>query len=41
MLKSWGLLGFDPDDKRDPFPRQKTAAKSKSSFNPKFSPRRK
>ena len=22
MLKSWELLGFDPDDKRDPFPSQ-------------------
>ena len=22
MLKSWELLGFDPDDRRDPFPRQ-------------------
>src|SRR5215467_16180885 len=24
MLKSWGLLGFDPDDRRDPFPPKKT-----------------
>jgi 23S rRNA pseudouridine955/2504/2580 synthase len=23
MLKSWQLLGFDPDDKRDPFPARK------------------
>ena len=23
MLKSWALLGFDPDDKRDPFPAKK------------------
>jgi 23S rRNA pseudouridine955/2504/2580 synthase len=23
MLKSWELLGFDPDDKRDPFPAKK------------------
>jgi 23S rRNA pseudouridine955/2504/2580 synthase len=23
MLKSWALLGFDPDDKRDPFPKRK------------------
>jgi 23S rRNA pseudouridine955/2504/2580 synthase len=23
MLKSWALLGFDPDDKRDPFPPKK------------------
>jgi len=24
MVKSWELLGFDPDDKRDPFPGKKT-----------------
>jgi 23S rRNA pseudouridine955/2504/2580 synthase len=23
MLKSWQLLGFDPDDRRDPFPPKK------------------
>ena len=27
MLKSWKLLGFDPEDKRDPFP-PKVVAKS-------------
>ena len=29
MEKSWKLLGFDPDDKRDPFPVLKPAAKKK------------
>ena len=24
MVKSWELLGFDPDDKRDPFPKKKS-----------------
>jgi 23S rRNA pseudouridine955/2504/2580 synthase len=24
MLKSWKLLGFDPDDRSDPFPPKKT-----------------
>ena len=27
MLKTWALLGFDPDDKRDPFPAIKKAKK--------------
>jgi 23S rRNA pseudouridine955/2504/2580 synthase len=27
MLKSWALLGFDPDDKRDPFPPKKIKKK--------------
>ena len=27
MLKSWRLLGFDPDDKSDPFPPKKTKKK--------------
>jgi len=27
MVKSWQLLGFDPDDKRDPFPPKKHKAK--------------
>ncbi len=27
MVKSWKLLGFDPDDKRDPFPPKKTKKK--------------
>ena len=27
MLKSWKLLGFDPDDRRDPFPPKKTKKK--------------
>jgi 23S rRNA pseudouridine955/2504/2580 synthase len=27
MLKSWKLLGFDPDDKRDPFPAKKIKKK--------------
>ena len=29
MLKSWELLGFDPNDKRDPFPQAKLKAKRK------------
>ena len=28
MVKSWALLGFDPDDKRDPFPKKKSRRKS-------------
>jgi len=28
MVKSWALLGFDPDDKRDPFPKKKQRRKS-------------
>lgn len=28
MVKSWRLLGFDPDDKRDPFPPKKTKRSS-------------
>jgi 23S rRNA pseudouridine955/2504/2580 synthase len=28
MVKSWALLGFDPDDKRDPFPKKKPRRKS-------------
>ena len=28
MVKSWKLLGFDPDDKRDPFPPKKTRRSS-------------
>jgi len=28
MVKSWGLLGFDPDDKREPFPKKKLRRKS-------------
>ena len=27
MVKSWTLLGFDPDDRRDPFPPKKTKKK--------------
>jgi 23S rRNA pseudouridine955/2504/2580 synthase len=27
MIKSWKLLGFDPDDRRDPFPPKKTRKK--------------
>ena len=27
MVKSWSLLGFDPDDKRDPFPSKKARRK--------------
>ena len=27
MLKTWALLGFDPDDKRDPFPKTKPKRK--------------
>ena len=27
MVKSWALLGFDPDDRRDPFPPKKTKKK--------------
>jgi len=27
MVKSWRLLGFDPDDKRDPFPPKKIKKK--------------
>ncbi|HEX4105099.1 MAG TPA: RluA family pseudouridine synthase [Rhizomicrobium sp.] len=30
MVKSWGLLGFDPDDKRDPFPKKKARPRSSS-----------
>ena len=30
MVKSWDLLGFDPDDKRDPFPRKKIKPRSHS-----------
>ncbi|HWX88845.1 MAG TPA: RluA family pseudouridine synthase, partial [Rhizomicrobium sp.] len=30
MVKSWKLLGFDPDDKRDPFPPKKTTKRSSS-----------
>jgi 23S rRNA pseudouridine955/2504/2580 synthase len=29
MVKSWKLLGFDPDDKRDPFPPKKHTKKKK------------
>jgi len=29
MVKSWKLLGFDPDDKRDPFPPKKTTKKKR------------
>jgi 23S rRNA pseudouridine955/2504/2580 synthase len=29
MLKSWQLLGFDSDDRRDPFPAKKKAAAQK------------
>ena len=27
MLKTWSLLGFDPDDKRDPFPAKRARRK--------------
>ncbi len=30
MVKSWQMLGFDPDDKRDPFPK----ARAKASARP-------
>jgi 23S rRNA pseudouridine955/2504/2580 synthase len=29
MLKSWQILGFDPDDRRDPFPKKAAAQKRK------------
>jgi len=35
MVKSWKLLGFDPDDKRDPFPPKKTK-RSNSEAHQKF-----
>lgn len=31
MIKSWALLGFDPDDKRDPFPGKKSRPRSSSA----------
>ncbi|HUE64741.1 MAG TPA: RluA family pseudouridine synthase [Rhizomicrobium sp.] len=30
MLESWQLLGFDPDDRRDPFPRSRSSSEAKA-----------
>jgi hypothetical protein len=35
MVKSWRLLGFDPDDKRDPFPPKKHKRSSSEAYKKK------